>query len=168
MQKSLQKQAPQLRISHQSETILLRRTVAELQLELLELKKNINTMNKADKKVVLSSNGQHYYIPLSDIIYCAADGNYTNVCFHQDTNSHEDQSRCILISKTLKSAVDLMDSDDFIRCHQSYLINKKHVTGYNSRKGLWLTLSNEDSIPVSRRNKTRVLALFQIKYTNHE
>ena len=159
MQKSLQKQGPSLRISHQSETILLRRAVAELQLELLELKKNINTLDKADKKIVLLSNGQHHYISLSDIIYCAADGNYTKVYIHQDTHSNQDQSRCILLSKTLKSTVDLIDSTDFIRCHQSYVINKKYVIGYSSRKGLWLTLSNEKSIPVSRRNKTWVVDL---------
>jgi two-component system LytT family response regulator len=158
-QKSIQKQAPQLRISHQSETILLRRIVAEIQLELMELKNNINTVDKVDEKVVLLSNGKHHYISLNDIIYCEADGNYTKVYIRQDTTSNQDQSRSILIFKTLKSTGDLLDSGAFIRCHQSYMINKKYVTGYNSGKGLCLTLSNDKSIPVSRRNKTRVLAL---------
>ena len=85
IQKSLQKQPSQLRISHQSETILLRRAVKELQLELLELKKSINMVDNANNKVALFSNGQHYYIPLDDIIYCAADGNYTKVYFYQNT-----------------------------------------------------------------------------------
>ena len=64
MQKLLQKELPQLRVVHQSEVLQLRRALADLQTEVLELKKNINGTNtQADpRKILLSSNGQHHLI----------------------------------------------------------------------------------------------------------
>ena len=64
-----------------------------------------------------------------------------------------------MISKTLKSIKDLISSDEFIRCHQSFLVNKTHVKGYVNNDGLQLAMSDEKHIPVSRRNKKLVLTL---------
>jgi two-component system LytT family response regulator len=171
---------PQLRVAHESEVLLLRRALSALQAELLELKKNMNvsTIKSADRKVVLSSNGQHHLILLNDIIYCEAEGNYTKVFIQQENKPEAEpfslrsagrRSRSLLISKTLKSTIDLIASGGlpakqacrqagFIRCHQSYFVNKNHVIGYGSNNGLHLKLSTGKCIPVSRRNRKVVLA----------
>ena len=165
MQNILTKQAPHLRISHQSEVLILRQELATLQAEMKEIKQQMNQSNTTSRprKITLSSNGQHHFIALDDILYCEADGSYTKVFIRQKNSTLTSaplSQRIILISRTLKSMNNLISSSDFIRCHQSYLVNKKHVAGYESKNGLHLKLSDENIIPVSRRNKKEVLRMF--------
>ena len=162
MRNLLQKQIPHLRISHQSETLKLRKELALLQSEFDAFKKKIsNKSSQADQpKIVLPLNGKHVFIERANICYCEAYGAYTKV-FVQSKNKINGlvTISCFLISKTLKSIITIISSKEFIRCHQSYLVNKNHVTGYEFDNGLHLNLSNDKRIPVSRRNKKEVLEM---------
>lgn len=82
----------------------------------------------------------------SSISYLKAESNYTYLFFKNGSS--------ILISKTLKYAEQIF-GNDFIRVHQSYLINKNEVQFYNKVTGI-LTLNSGKNIVASRSKKKQV------------
>ena len=101
----------------------------------------------AKKRIVLKTLENVYVVNEDDILYCKSDGNYTTVY----TNEIEK----ILVSKPLKKVIELLSQNTFIRCHQSYLVNKKHVKSY-SKQGV-LIIKSDIKIPVSSRRKEFVI-----------
>ena len=99
------------------------------------------------KRIVLKTLENVYVVYEDDILYCKSDGNYTTF--------YTQKSEKILVSKPIKKALELLSDDIFIRCHQSYLVNKKHVVRYN-KQGL-LIMNSEVKVPVSSRRKDYVI-----------
>lgn len=99
------------------------------------------------KRVVLKTMENVYVVYEDDILYCKSEGNYTTF--------YTLQSERILISKPIKKVIELLSEDIFIRCHQSYIVNKKHVLRYN-RQGV-LIVNHEIKVPVSSRRKDHVI-----------
>jgi two-component system LytT family response regulator len=114
-------------------------------LELLNVLKN--NIEKKEQKIVLKTTEQRYVIPTNDIIRLEEDGAYT---LFITTNQK------IIISKNLKYYQDLLTTD-FVRCHQSHLINTKHIIAIE--KNGKLKLSNTDLVPISVRKKAEVIEL---------
>ncbi|WP_294670488.1 LytTR family DNA-binding domain-containing protein [uncultured Fluviicola sp.] len=108
------------------------------------------------KRIVLNTADMLHIVDVDDITYCLADGAYTHFFF---TNRKE-----ILVSKTLAHFENIIDNNHFIRTHQSYLVNMRHVTQFDKRNGGFLILPNGIEIPVSTRKKEEVLAHFKSNY----
>jgi two-component system LytT family response regulator len=108
------------------------------------------------KKIVLNTADTLHIVDIDDITYCLADGAYTHFFF---TNRKE-----ILVSKTLAHFESVINNNQFIRTHQSYLVNMSHVTQFDKRNGGFLILPNDIEIPVSTRKKEEVLAHFKANH----
>ncbi|HBS12551.1 MAG TPA: hypothetical protein DEO36_08430 [Flavobacteriaceae bacterium] len=106
-----------------------------------------NTIENKEPRIVLKTSRQHYVLHVKDIIHLEADGAYTS--FYTTTQK-------IVVSKNIKYYQNMLDNS-FIRCHQSHLINSKHILGID-KKGL-LQLTNDSLIPVSVRNKPKIIKL---------
>ena len=63
----------------------------------------------------------------------------------------------MVISKTLKSVEEVLPQHQFVRCHQSYIVNKKKVLKFD-KQGV-LIMGNGAKIPVSNRRKEHTLKL---------
>lgn len=82
-------------------------------------------------------------IPVSDIIYLEADGNYTLVfCMNQEK---------ILVTKGIKDFEILLDPDIFFRTHKSNIINLNYLKEYSSNEGHTAILQNGSRVAISRR-----------------
>jgi len=99
------------------------------------------------KRVTLKTSDLVYTIEQDDILYCKADNNYVTIYLLKQ--------KAIVISKTIKKLEGMLFEEDFIRCHKSYLVNKKHAQKY-SKKG-FLILRNDIKVPVSSRRKEYVM-----------
>lgn len=108
------------------------------------------------KRIVLNTADTMHIVEVNEITYCLADGAYTHF-FFVDRKS-------ILVSKTLAHFESIIDNAQFIRTHQSYLVNMHHVTQFDKRNGGFLVLPNGVEIPVSTRKKEEVLAHFKANY----
>ncbi len=95
------------------------------------------------KRIILKTLETVYAVFEDDILYCKSEGNYTT---YYTINGER-----ILISKPLKNAEDILTEANFVRCHQSYIVNKKHVVKYHN-SGV-LIINHEIKIPVSSRRK---------------
>jgi two-component system, LytTR family, response regulator len=104
-----------------------------------------NRESKGFDKIVLSDNSNIHLIHLDEIINCQAIGNYTHFFLSK--------KREIVISKTLKYYDDLLKDRDFIRIHQSYLINLNHLERYDKRDGGEVVMKDGRSIPVASRKR---------------
>jgi len=82
---------------------------------------------------------------ISEILYCEADSSYTVFVL--------ENGKKIISSKTLSEYESILDSNDFIRIHRSYLININHVKEYKKGEGETVIMSNKAEIEVSRRKK---------------
>lgn len=99
--------------------------------------------------IMLNSQKLMQQVVLKHIIYCEGDGNYTT--FHLEDNKK------ILVSKPLKDYEDLLPQNQFIRTHQSYIINRQFVAHYD-RDGM-VKLLNGQEVPVSFRKRDQVKLL---------
>lgn len=102
---------------------------------------------KAVEKLVLKNRDYLQIIRCDDIVYCEGDKGYTTFFLNNEPG--------VLVSKVLKEYETLLSTDNFIRCHQSYLVNMNYVTRY-FKEG-YLQLRTGVKIPVSTRKKDDVL-----------
>ncbi|MEL7124057.1 MAG: LytTR family DNA-binding domain-containing protein, partial [Bacteroidota bacterium] len=65
--------------------------------------------------------------------------------------------RKLLVSRTLKEYVDLLDDQSFYRVHQSHLVNLNYVDKYKKRDGGIVITSDGAKIPVARARKEELL-----------
>lgn len=105
-----------------------------------------DNITNTDEKIVLKTTEQRYIIRIKNIIRLEAAGAYTNF-FTTDKK--------IIVSKNLKIFQDILN-ENFIRTHQSHLINKKHV---KSIQKTTLIMSNGDHVPIATRKKTEIIKL---------
>lgn len=103
------------------------------------------------QKIALPTMHGYELVPLSDIVVCESNNNYTNVRLNNEQN--------ILISKTLKQIEDLLDMRPFFRVHNSFLVNLQYAIRYVKGEGGYLVLNNDMTIPVARSKKEELLKL---------
>jgi len=105
--------------------------------------------NDADT-LILSFQDSFQVIDLNDLMYCESDKGYTTFYCGNDKK--------YVVSKTLKEFEDRLSKANFIRPHQSYMVNLKFIDKYD-KSGV-IHLINGGKIPVSSRKKEQFLSIF--------
>lgn len=108
-----------------------------------------------EKKIVLNDKQSTYFIKLSDLIFCEAEGPYTKF--------YITGMPPILISQNLKDYEEMLTPNNFIRTHHSYLINPSKIKMYDKTDGGALILEGGHSVPISKRKKDFVMTLLMAK-----
>lgn len=118
-----------------------------------ELKKKLDTLffnlNNAGKRVLIPTINGYEFIPVSDIIRCQSDVNYTTIYLQGKQK--------LVVAKTLKEFDELLNGYNFFRVHNSHLINLMFVKGYNKGKGGVVLLTDGSQVEVSTRRKEELL-----------
>jgi two-component system LytT family response regulator len=118
--------------------------------EMMEvLRQSLAQQNSSERKIVLRDFNTIYVVLLNTIIRCEATNNYTTFYF---TNQ-----KPIIVSKPLKEYDLLLSTQNFIRVHQSHLVNLHHIQQFNKKEGGSLLLSDGSDIPVATRKREQVL-----------
>lgn len=115
------------------------------------LNKNIGLKNLEDdlkeqkgvSRLTLPSGQGYRLVDIDEIVHIEADSNYS--IFHLKSTEK------ITVSKVLKDYEEILPEDRFVRIHKSSIVNLKYVKEYHNKNGLMLSLSNGESIVVSRR-----------------
>ncbi|WP_298781482.1 LytTR family DNA-binding domain-containing protein [uncultured Polaribacter sp.] len=119
--------------------------------QLTVLQNSINKTTNYKQKISLYTSEKIIVIELSEIIYCKSDNNYTTFFLKS--------KKKILVSKTLKYYADMLKEHNFLRVHQSYLINSKYIKEFIKSDGGYLILNDNSNIPVSVRKKNEVIKI---------
>jgi two-component system LytT family response regulator len=102
-------------------------------------------VDNTNQKIVLKTTDQIHILSPNEIIHLESDGNYTKFYLVNKT--------IILISKTLKEYEEILDKSNFIRIHQSHIVNMMYASRFDKRNGGFLILKDNTSLPVSTRKK---------------
>lgn len=104
-------------------------------------------------KIVFPTGDGLEVIEVANIIRCQADNNYSHI-FLQGNNK-------LLLSRSLKDVESMLHGAEFLRVHQSHLINLNHIKKYIKSDGGYLLMSDGSEISVSKSRKEMLLQFLQ-------
>lgn len=144
----------------------LKASVNKVETKLNKKKENLQLENlmefirdkdeKKDHKLALASTKEIRFVHTGDIIRCESSNTYTQFFLSDGKN--------IVVSKPIFEYEELLNGYDFIRCHQSHLVNKKFIKSWLKEDSGYLLMDDNTRIPVSRNKKESVMkALNAIK-----
>jgi two-component system, LytTR family, response regulator len=115
------------------------------------MQESLTKITLKEKKIVLKDSNSIYFVNVTDIIRCESDGQYTEF--------YIENTKKIVISKSLKEYEEMLESYGFIRPHHSHLININKILRFDKGDGGTLVMQNNDEIPVSHRKKAQILQI---------
>jgi two-component system, LytTR family, response regulator len=111
-----------------------------------------NTINKDHnndrQKIALPQQKEIRYVATEEIFRCEADSVYTLFFL---TNGEK-----IMISKTLKEYTEILEPHNFIRTHNSHLVNCRYIKSWLKEDGGMILLTNGVRVPISKSHRERV------------
>ena len=130
------------------------------QLPITQQKQQVQIAKQAwsneESKLILSLQDSFQVIDLNELLFCESDKGYTT--FYCNDNKK------YLASKTLKEFEERLCNANFIRPHQSYIVNLKFIDKYDKTGVIHLKCGKK--IPVSSRKKEQFLSVF-LNWTNN-
>jgi two-component system LytT family response regulator len=111
---------------------------------------NMQETSRGPKKIVLRTIDNIHVVTVNDIVHCEADQSYTTFYLN-------DKSR-IVVTRSLSEFDELLVPYQFVRIHQSYLVNTSFIKRFNKADNT-LLLSDATVLPVSVRKKEQLLQL---------
>ncbi len=115
------------------------------------LKDTITAPESQPDKISLHTLDKIIIVSLVDIIRCESDSN--NTIFYTSDDKK------IFVTKTLKYFSDMLSGYQFLRVHQSHLVNINYISAFIKTDGGYLMLKNKMSVPVSVRKKSEVIEM---------
>ncbi|MDF0717599.1 LytTR family DNA-binding domain-containing protein [Muricauda sp. 334s03] len=109
------------------------------------LMQSISRGSMRPEKICLATTSGMEFIAIQDIIVCKADGSYTSFLL--------EDNETLLVSKHLKEYENLLAEHQFMRVHNSYVVNLKKVKKYVKSDGGHLIMSNDLQVNISPRKK---------------
>jgi two-component system LytT family response regulator len=116
------------------------------------LLENLNPAKKQVDRIALSTGDGLVFVRTADIAYCKADSNYTRVAMAD--------GKIITVAKTLKELDDTLSGSDFIRVHNSFLVNINHIKKYVKGDGGYIVMPDDAQITISRSKRDDFFQLF--------
>lgn len=118
------------------------------------LRRSMDGISSNDHCLCISEHDSYIFIPCQNILYCRSEGNYTHLFFTNEKGEIE----TILATKNLMHFEQKLCFNDFIRIHQSILVNKSKIRKIQkgSRE---LILSDGTILDIARDRKSAVLSL---------
>lgn len=116
----------------------------QMQLQIAE--NHIKYPSKA-RKIALKTFEFTQIVDVDDILYCFSDKGYTTFCLKEGVS--------LMVSKVIKHYEAMLADTQFIRCHQSYLINSLYIHKYY--KDGQIEMKDGKMIPVSSRKRETII-----------
>ena len=108
--------------------------------KILKMHSNVN-----ENKIGVGMADKIVFVTIPDIVYCEAQGNYTNVILYD--------GKKIVASKTLGDFENQFAGKNFFRIHHAYLINMNRVKEFQRHEGGYVMMENNIKLEVSQRKR---------------
>lgn len=102
------------------------------------------SQEKEAQKIILNTTRERHVVKVADIIRVEAQGAYTNFTIGP---------KSILVSKNLRYYETLFEEYQFLRPHNSHLVNATHVAKMQADV---MVMSNGDQVPISTRRRSAI------------
>lgn len=127
--------------------------IKDLESQVAVLQSHLSSSSDQALKIVLTDSESIHVVPIDHILWCCAEGSYTRFVLNQGKD--------ILVSKNLKAYEDILNKDNFLRIHHSYLVNVSHIKRFEKSDGGTLIMDNNSTLPVSVRKKDSLMQLLK-------
>ncbi len=115
-----------------------------------------NTKAPAEQQRIAIPNKDGYgFVSVSEIIYCKANGAYTDIILVNNKN--------LLLSKSLGETEALLPAEIFERIHHSIIVNIRNINRFIKSNGSYLVMTNGDELNVSKSKKDQLLLRLGVK-----
>jgi len=131
--------------------VILKRKENVMPLALQALMNNLRKPSNAPQTITLATSEGLEFIPLTDIIYIEASGPYSTFYLKND--------RKIIVSKNLKEYEKLLTDHNFLRIHNSHIINICEVKRMIKTDGGYAIMSNGAQLIISPKRKESFLQM---------
>lgn len=101
------------------------------------------------QKISFAVDGKILLVKPSEILYCKSDGNYTEI--------YQAEKKVIVVSKNLKEVERKINHPNFLRIHNSYLVNTDFIMEYIKGDGGFVMMEDQTKIAVSRSKKNDLM-----------
>lgn len=115
---------------------------------------SINSTNQNNGFLAISSTDKIELIKVDDIVFCRADGKYTEFVLSNGTK--------ILSSKNLGEYNNVLTYNYFFRIHHSYVINIKHISKITKKDGLYCEFTNGVALPIAKRRQEEFIKFIKL------
>ena len=109
---------------------------------------NLAAQNTASQKITLTEKNERYFVALSDIMYCVAEGSYTHV---------HTLNKTFLSSHNLKEFENMLPASLFFRIHHGHLVNTAFIQKFQSGRGGLVVMRDGKELEVAVRRKEEFL-----------
>ena len=116
------------------------------------LLQNTQALDK-QKKIALSVADKIEFVEIGSIIRCESESNYTT--FYLKSGEK------LIVSKTLKEFDELLTPYNFLRVHQSHLINLDEIKSFIKSDGGYIRMKDGASISISRQRRNYVMEVLK-------
>jgi two-component system, LytTR family, response regulator len=117
------------------------------------LKDTIARPDVLPDRISLTSQERIRVVEIKHIVRCESDGNNTWFILAP--------SEKILVTRTLKGFEQLLERHNFIRVHQTHLVQLAHIQEYVKKDGGYLKMKNGDNVPVAVRKKAEIVEMLE-------
>ncbi|KAB7529039.1 response regulator [Flagellimonas olearia] len=113
------------------------------------LMQSLSKENHRQEKICLATTAGMEFIAIEEIVLCKADGSYTSFVLRNENT--------LMVSKHLKEYENLLGDYQFMRVHNSYVINLNEVKKYVKSDGGYIIMSNDMHVSISPRKKDELM-----------
>ena len=118
------------------------------------LLQQLNSTNKSDHRIILPFLKEYRYLKPEEIIRCEAMTSYTTFYLNNGEK--------LTVSRLLRDYDEMLTPYEFIRCHQSHLVNRRYIKSLLKDDTISeLLLTDGTKIPVSRLKREYVKDVFE-------
>lgn len=105
----------------------------------------LNVSSAHRKTIAVNHRAGMQFIKTADILFLKAQGNYTEIVCADHT---------YVSTKTMKDIEEMLDPQQFIRTHKSYVVNIEQVDRATMQDNNWYLVLKGHEVPISRRRKS--------------
>lgn len=109
------------------------------------LMENLRVQDTSPRKIIVPDQNGFVVIRQDEIIRIEADGNYSTIKLSSGGD--------VVASKPIKYFEEMLEDNDFVRIHNSHLVNVNHIVKYIKGRGGIAITSDGAELEVSRRKK---------------
>lgn len=124
------------------------RTMKDLSKKFNELLNYVSNGTES-KRIALGNKGKYLLVNTSEIVLAKSEKSTT--VFYLESGKQ------ITSGKGLKDYQDTLPECGFFRAHRQYIVNVKHIQSFNKSGGHTIMMTNDMEIPVSSRNRDRLM-----------
>ena len=112
---------------------------------------NIDQKDAHKRTITFNEKDGQYFIPVSDIMYCIADGSYTHVYT---------TGRIFVSTRNLKEYESMLPPGIFHRIHHGHLVNKLFITRLLKGRGGAVLMKDGKQLEIAVRRKDDFIKMF--------